>query len=122
MIALMRFLIIVSFLFAFGCSNGGPQKSPSVVKSAVGENLKVAALELSIQGMTCTGCEQTIQSGLGSLQGVKQVKANYKNGKAYVEFVPGIGDTTRMRESITSSGYALGSIKSIPLDSLRLKQ
>ena len=122
MIALMRFLIVISFLLAFGCSNGGPKKSSPAVKSQVLENLKVAALELSIQGMTCTGCEQTIQSALGSLNGVKQVKANYRNGKAYVEFVPGIGDTTRMRESITSSGYVLASIIPIPLDSLRLKQ
>ena len=122
MIALMRFLIVISFLLAFGCSNGGPQKSSPSAKSQVGENLKVAALELSIQGMTCTGCEQTIQSALGSLKGVKQVKANYRNGKAYVEFVPAIGDTIRMSESITSSGYALASIKSIPLDSLRLNQ
>jgi len=122
MIAPMRFLIVISFLFAFGCSNSGHQKSSTSIKSTVSENLKVAALELSIQGMTCTGCEQTIQSALGSLNGVKQVKANYRNGKAYVEFVPGIGDTIRMRESITSSGYALASIKSVPLDSLRLKQ
>lgn len=118
----MRFLIVVCFLLAFGCSNGGSQKNRAEVKAHGEENLKMAALELSIQGMTCTGCEQTIQSGLSSLKGVKQIKANYKNGKAYLEILPGIADTVKIRESITSSGYVLANIKSIPLDSLRLKQ
>jgi len=118
----MRFLIVVCFLIAFGCSNGGPQKKTADVKAPAEENLKMAALELSIQGMTCTGCEQTIQSGLSSVKGVKQVKANYRNGKAYVEIIPGVADTTRIKESITSSGYVLAGIKSIPLDSVRLKQ
>ncbi len=118
----MRFFIVVSFLLVFGCSNGGQKKNSQEVKIPVTENVKVAALELSIQGMTCTGCEQTIQTGLASLQGVRQVKANFKSGKAYVEILPGIVDTSRIRESITKSGYALANIKSIPLDSLSLKQ
>ncbi len=118
----MRFLILVSFLLAFGCGNGGAKKNTPEVKPQVIENIKLAALELSIQGMSCTGCEQTIQSALGSIGGVKHVKANFREGKAYVEYVPGVSDTIRMRESITTSGYVLASLKSIPLDSLRLKQ
>ena len=118
----MRILILVSFLLAFGCGNGGAKKSTPEVKPQVAENLKMAALELSIQGMTCTGCEQTIQAALGSIDGVKHVKANFKEGIAYVEYLQSVSDTARMKESITSSGYVLASVKSIPLDSLRLKQ
>jgi len=118
----MRLLIVVCFLVAFSCSNGGAPKAPAGVKSIVSEKIVPLALELSVQGMTCTGCEQTIQSGLSALKGVKQVKANFKNGKAYVEYIPGVADTMRMRESITSSGYVLANIKSVPLDSLRLKK
>ena len=122
MLVQMRFLIVVCFFLAIGCSNSSPKKSAPEVKSPVEVNLKLVALELSIQGMTCTGCEQTIQSGLGTIQGVKHVKADFKEGKAYVEILPGQADTTRIRESITSAGYVLATIKSTPLDSLRLKQ
>ncbi len=118
----MRLLIVVCFFLVFGCSNGGQKKSAPEAKAPVAENVKVAAIELSIQGMTCTGCEQTIQSGLTSLKGVRQVKANFKTGKAYVEILPNLADTSQVRESITKSGYALANIKSIPLDSLRLRQ
>ena len=117
----MRFLIVACFFLVFGCSNGGTKKSAPEVKPLVSQSVKTVALELSIQGMSCAGCEETVQSGLTSLKGVKQVKANYRNGKAYVEFVPEIVDTVQMKEKITSSGYAVAGIKSISLDSLRSK-
>ncbi len=122
MMAQMRYLIIVvCFFLAFACNNNGSKKSTKEVKPPVEENVRPIAVELSIQGMSCTGCEQTIQSGIGTIDGVKQVKANYKNGKAYVEFIPGIADTVRMKEKITSAGYTLSGIKTIPLDTLRSK-
>ncbi len=122
MIAQMRILImVVCFFLAFACNNVGSKKSIKEVKPPVEVYAKSVAVELSIQGMSCTGCEQTIQSGISSIDGVKQVKANYKNGKAYVEFIPGIADTVRMKEKITSAGYTLSGIKTIPLDSLRSK-
>lgn len=71
--------------------------------------------------MTCLGCEQTIQSGIGSIKGVKQVKATFKNGKAFVEFSPEVADTMQMKEKVTASGYIVVGIKSIPLDTLRSK-
>ena len=122
MIAQMRYLMMVfCFFLAFSCNNAGSKKNVKVVSPPVEENVKSIAVELSIQGMSCTGCEQTIQSGISSIDGVKQVKANFKNGKAYVEFIPGIADTIRMKEKITSSGYALSGIKEIPIDTLRSK-
>jgi copper chaperone CopZ len=115
----MKYLIVICLFLAFGCNNAGSKKNTTEVKPAVQENMKTVAVELSIQGMTCLGCEQTIQSGIGSLTGVKQVKANFKNGKALVEFLPEIADTMQMKEKVTASGYIVTGIKSIPLDTLR---
>ena len=117
----MRFLVVFCFFLIFGCSNGTTKKSSPEAKSLVSQNVKTVALELSITGMSCAGCEETVQSGLSSLKGVKKVKANYRNGKAYVEILPDIADTVQMKETITTSGYALAGIRSIPLDSLRAK-
>ena len=106
---------------AFSCNSPGTRKSSAKVKPGVQENVKTIAVELSIKGMTCLGCEQTIQSGISSIQGVKHVKATFKNGKAFVEFVPEIADTMQMKEKIAASGYIVAGIKSIPLDTLRSK-
>jgi len=117
----MKYLIVICLFLVVGCNNAGTKKSATEMRSAVPENVKTVAVELSIQGMTCTGCEQTIQSGISSIEGVKQVKAIFKNGKAYVEYVPEKADTLRMIEKITASGYVLVGIKSISLDTLRSK-
>ena len=117
----MRYLIVVFLFLTFGCNSPGNRKSSTEVKPSGTENIKTVAVEFSIQGMSCTGCEQTIQSGVSSIEGVKQVKANFKNGKAFVEFIPEIGDTTRMKEKITASGYIVSGIKLISLDTLRSK-
>ena len=117
----MKYLFIICLFLAFGCSNTGTKKSSVEVKSAVHTDVKNVAVELSIQGMTCLGCEQTIQAAIGSINGVKQVKATFKDGKAFVEFVPKMADTTKMKEKVTASGYIVTSIRSIPLDTLRLK-
>jgi copper chaperone CopZ len=117
----MRFLIVISFLLVFARNNTGSKKVVKEIKPAVEENMKTLALELAVQGMTCTGCEQTIQSGIGSLKGIKQVKADFKTGKAYVEYIPEMADTNSMKEKITSSGYVVAGIKAIPLDTLRSK-
>lgn len=117
----MRYLFVICLFMAFGCNNGNTKKSAPELKPAIEANVKTVAVEFSIQGMTCTGCEQTIQSGISSIKGVKQVKATFKNGKAYVEYLPEIADTIQMKERITASGYIVAGIKSIPLDSLRSK-
>jgi len=117
----MKYLIVICLFLFFGCNNTGSKKNSPEIKTVALENAGTVAVELSIQGMTCTGCEQTIQSGISSIKGVKQVKANFKDGKAFVEFMPGIADTMQMKEKITASGYILAHVKSIPLDTLRSK-
>lgn len=117
----MRFLIFICLFLVMGCNSSVTKNSSAKVATVVSENLQTVAVEVSIQGMTCTGCEKTIQSGISSLKGVKQVKADFKNGKAFVEFLPDEADTVQMKEKIIASGYEVAAIKSIPLDSLRSK-
>jgi copper chaperone CopZ len=71
------------------------------------EVMEVSGIEISIQGMTCTGCEQTIQTNISKLEGVKSVKASFTDGKALVEFQPSLVDTTMMKEAVTGAGYVV---------------
>ena len=117
----MKYLFVIFILLAFGCNNTGTKKNVAEVKSTAQDNAKTVAVELAIQGMTCLGCEQTIQSGISSIKGVKQVKATFRDGKAFVEFIPTLADTLKMKEKITASGYIVTGIKFIPLDTLHSK-
>lgn len=93
------FIMISAFLFiVFSCNN----ESAKSVKTGAAD---IERLEVSINGMTCTGCEQIIQSNVGKLDGIKSVKAEYTLNKAIIDFDSEIVDTAKIRTAITRSGY-----------------
>jgi copper chaperone CopZ len=68
---------------------------------------ETAGMEVSIGGMSCTGCEQTIQTNIGKLEGIKSVKASFTVGNALIEYDPGMVDSLKIKEAITGSGYTV---------------
>lgn len=93
------FLIIV--FLAFSCSGNNKKAKAEKVFPATGPSY----VEVSIAGMHCTGCEQTIRDRVTDLRGVKSVKASYTSGIALVEYFPEITDTAEIKSTITGSGY-----------------
>jgi copper chaperone CopZ len=96
-----RLIVVLSFcvsiLVAISC-NGNKQEKSS-------EQGPVSLVEVKIEGMTCTGCEQTIQKNVGKLEGIKSVKATFTDGRAVIEYFPSIVDTIKIKDAITGSGY-----------------
>ena len=97
----VRLILIVFITLAISC--GGSKNKAT--KPEV--NLEPLAIEVSIGGMFCTDCEQTIQKRVGELDGIRSVKASYTAGNAMIEFYPEKVDTVKIREAITGSGYAV---------------
>jgi copper chaperone CopZ len=95
------FILFVYILIAASCSGNGKK----AVKIEV--NQEASLMEVTIGGMMCTGCEQTIQNNVGKLDGIKSVKASYTTGIAMIEYFQGIVDTSRIREAINGSGYTV---------------
>jgi copper chaperone CopZ len=100
------FVLALMVVFAAACT-GKSKKSM--------ENLTVSGIEISIKGMTCTGCEQTIQTNISKLEGVKSVKASFVDGKAIVEYFPSLVDTALMREAVTGAGYGVNGFTTVPV-------
>jgi copper chaperone CopZ len=96
-----RSLIVVSFfmvvMMAISCGGNKQEKVQDQGESSL--------LEVKIEGMTCTGCEQTIQRRVGQLGGIKSVTANFSDGIAIIEYFPETVDTLKIRDVITGSGY-----------------
>ena len=42
--------------------------------------LKMKEIILNVEGMSCEGCENRIKNALGNIEGVKDVKADFKTG------------------------------------------
>lgn len=101
-------VLLVSLLFLASCGGGGGKKE--VKSSAVAR--ETATIEVSITGMTCTGCENTIQSSLAEVPGVIGVTASHTAGNAIVEYNPALVDSVKIKEAVNSCGY--NAVKVMP--------
>jgi copper chaperone CopZ len=79
-------------------------------EAVVGEASKI---EVSIGGMTCTGCEQTVQSSVAKLDGIMSVKASFTTGNAVIEYFPGRVDSLKIKEAISKSGYTVKKFSAV---------
>lgn len=60
-------------------------------------------LELSVEGMMCGGCENSVQKVVGAMAGVDNVKADHKSAKV---LVVGDGvDRDAVVKAIEEAGY-----------------
>ena len=63
-------------------------------------------VDMSIKGMTCTGCESTITACLSGLPGVVKVgKVSYKDGTAFVLVDPKKVQNEAMVKAVADKGY-----------------
>lgn len=88
------FLVTISFS---SCSS----KSKDVNKSSVTCN---------IQGMTCSGCEQTITSKLQQLESVTVTSINHKDGTAVISYDSEDVKNEDITKAIEDAGYKVSSI------------
>ncbi|MHC1706993.1 MAG: copper ion binding protein [Bacteroidales bacterium] len=95
-------LLSLTLLLFAACNQSG--KNADAAKSEI-TAAAVKTVELKVEGMTCTGCENTIQTAVSELPGVSTIKADHLAGKATVAF-----DTTKttvasIADAIKNAGY-----------------
>lgn len=101
----MRIFFIALVLITISCKNT-TEKTTDV--TATTEEL--VTVELKIEGMTCTGCEGTIETNVLALEGISSVEAVHTSGSAHISSEVSLLDTTLIKETIESSGYQVVSI------------
>lgn len=106
----MKNLLLLLLPFIFACQ--GPKTSqPSDAKT----DETVITYNLNVEGMTCTGCEKTIQTGLATLDGVTKVEASHETGLVAITINPEKADTAAIRNKVTETGYTpVGEFKLLP--------
>lgn len=101
-----RLLFIPIILLAFACQNT-PKQSEKQVKENTEEVILANAqkIEISIEGMTCTGCENTIKNTISGFEGVYSTDANFEKGIAVLEIDSTKVDILKIEEAINEVGY-----------------
>jgi len=107
------FIILLLALFATNCTHqtnnnqNGDQKTVTVSP----ENLQV--IEISVYGMSCEGCERTIQGTVGKLPGIQEVKASHLDSTVLVKFDKTLTNYEDMKTAITEKGYDVMDYKTV---------
>ncbi len=70
-----------------------------------GYQVPTAALELSLLGMTCANCANSIERRLNKSEGVLEVVVNYANEKAAITYATGVTDRAQLVAVVRKSGY-----------------
>jgi copper chaperone CopZ len=101
-----KYVLISVFAFAFACQNA-PKENTTEEKEVTEEiaMVNVQKIELNIDGMTCTGCENAIQKTIDGFEGVYSSKADFEKGKAILEFDSTKVDIIKVKDAINNLGY-----------------
>lgn len=99
-------LLLVTFII-FSCGSTQEKTTSNVetetVKSIDPANLET--IEIAVNGMTCSGCERTVQTAVGNITGVQSVKASHLDSTAIVTFDKTKATFEEMQAAITDKGY-----------------
>ncbi|MCM3161505.1 copper chaperone CopZ [Metabacillus litoralis] len=60
---------------------------------------------LTVNGMSCGHCVNSIEGNVGKLNGVSQVKVHLNEGKVELEFNPEVVSLDTIKETIDDQGY-----------------
>ncbi len=64
-------------------------------------------MDISVEGMTCTGCENTINSSVSEITGVVEVKSSYRDGKTIVKYDSTQTNIDHISQVISGKGYVV---------------
>ena len=60
---------------------------------------------VGVNGMTCVGCEVTLEESVSSIEGVVTVKASHSDNKAIIEFDSTKTNLNSIKQIIKEAGY-----------------
>ena len=88
----------------FSC-NGQADKSGTVKDQSVPANAEWQVVTLDVEGMTCEGCEKTINASVESLPGIGEVESSHVEKYTRVKFDKNSTSVEEITQKITDTGY-----------------
>jgi copper chaperone len=65
----------------------------------------MAKVDIKVSGMTCGGCERSVQNALTSRKGVTSAKADRNAGIVSVEYDPAVIERPALEKAIQEAGF-----------------
>ena len=94
-------LTILIFSIAASCTSSNKKPEKTIVVKAS----DIVKKNVGINGMTCVGCEVTLEDNISKIEGVVSVKASHTENKATIAFDSTKTDIKTIKRMIKESGY-----------------
>ncbi|WP_281540261.1 mercuric transport protein MerTP [Maribacter aestuarii] len=96
--------VMLAFPSYYPIFSAKPAASQQIVNGAT---LNVQEIQVTVEGMTCTGCEAHIESEVNKLEGILNVKADYAAANTIVKYDTTKVDPEKIETAILSTGYKI---------------
>ena len=108
------FLFVITIIMvSCGQQSGNQQTNGEATKTEVIAPENLEKIEIAVVGMTCEGCERTVQTAVKNLPGVQEVKASHLDSTAVVTFDKTKTTFEQMQTAINEKGYEALSFKAV---------
>ncbi len=94
-------VLLFNLYFITSCSPSGSKTRKEVFI----RQSDIVSKSLEVKGMTCVGCEVTLEENISKIEGVVSVKASHSKDEAIIEFDTTKTDLRSIARKIKESGY-----------------
>ena len=106
------FYIFLILIVGYACgSQGNDNTNETNTQVETIDPANLETIEIAVYGMTCGGCERTVQTAVGDLPGVQEVKASHTDSVAVVTFDKTKSGFQEMKTAIEGKGYETNDFK-----------
>ncbi len=94
-------LFILSIIILPACNEGSEEASNTEEINTE----QLTTIEIKVEGMTCTGCENTVTNAIMELSGINHAKLSHIDGNAIIEFDNTKTSREEIVDAVKGSGY-----------------
>lgn len=109
----LAIVTVLAFLLMAFPAYSGVFFFSSAKETIMVDSKDVKTYQFTISGMSCDGCEETVNHEVSKLSGIINVKSSYNNGNAVVKFDSSRINDTAIQKMINTTGYKVTDKKEL---------
>lgn len=112
------FILLTAFtvMMISACSGSGNKEEKVTTPAetvAPAQDMHLHYIVISVEGMTCEGCENTVKGAISGVKGVASATASHTDKRAIAGYAGETPDTATLRKAIVSAGYTVNGFQLI---------
>ncbi len=99
-------MVLFAAVLLTGC-NSTSKKTDEAAANPEAATAELVEVVINVDGMTCDGCENAIQAGVETLDGIAEVESSFEEGWTKVKYDKALTSVEDIEGKITDTGYSV---------------